>query len=369
MKFGIKDSILNLETNSYAKEHNLPENLSSYIDCSNGINPFGVSKEVEKSFNCIPLELINKYPKQSSELKKSIKEYWSNINHIDENQILLGAGSIELIYKINKLFIDSNSKVLGYSPQFSDFIDDIKSNGGTYESYLMNIENNYKFDSDKYLDMMNKDYKLFYIDNPNNPTGQVIDINYIDAIVKKAKHLGLPVIIDEAYGDFISKSNSAITLLNTYDNLIVMRTFSKGLGLAGIRAGYLITSNAIAEQYCKISNPFEVTGIARFLATAAMRDREFVLNCKKEIIDIKKRFIDSLNNLVVLETNLSVPIMTLMHPNKNVDLEDLLLKHHIISVSGRGFYGLGKNFVRIMINPEIDVLISTFGLIDSNISY
>lgn len=367
MEFGLRDNILKLEKSSYAKEQHLPMDLSGFIDCSNGINPLGVSKEVEKCLASIPLEIINTYPKSSFDLKEAIVGYWSEISQINNNQVILGDGSIELIYKINKIFIDNESKVLGYSPQFSDYIDDVETYGGTYECYLLSIDNNFKFITEQYISKMNLDYKLFYIDNPNNPTGQVIDILSIEEIVKKAKSLNLPVIIDEAYGDFIDKKNSAISLINKFDNLIVIRTFSKGLGLAGVRAGYVITSKQIANHYSKVSNPYEMNSIARYLALAAMKDKEFMAYCNNLLRVYKQKFIDSLKKLKVLETNLSVPIMTIMHPDKNVDLESLLLKHNVLSISGQGFIGLGKNSVRIMITRDIDSLISAFNKVENEI--
>lgn len=367
MEFGLRDNILKLEKSSYAKEQHLPMDLTGYIDCSNGINPFGVSKEVEKCLTCITLEKINTYPKSSFDLKHAIAEYWSEISKINDNQIILGDGSIELIYKINKLFIDNSSKILGYSPQFSDYIDDVKTSGGIYECYLMELDNNFEFITDQFLNKMNKNYKLFYIDNPNNPTGQVIDISSIKKIVEKANNLNLPVIIDEAYGDFIDKENSAISLVNEFDNLIVIRTFSKGLGLAGIRAGYVVTSKLFAEHFSKVSNPYEMNSIARYLAIAAMKDKEFMAYCNSRLSIYKQKFIDSLKKLKVLKTNLAVPIMTIMHPDKNVDLESLLLKHHVLSISGQGFIGLEKNAVRIMITQDIDTLISVFNKVENEI--
>src|SRR5665648_67481 len=367
MEFGLRDDILKLEKTSYAKEQHLPDDLSGYIDCSNGINPFGVCKEVEKCLSCIPLEKINTYPKSSFDLKEAIVEYWSEISEINNNQIILGDGSIELIYKINKLFVDNSSKVLGYSPQFSDYIDDVKTSGGIYEYYLMGMDDNFEFITEQFLNKMNKDYKLFYIDNPNNPTGQVIDIISLKNIVEKAYNLNLPVVIDEAYGDFIAKENSAISLVNEFDNLIVIRTFSKGLGLAGIRAGYLVTSKHFAEHFTKVSNPYEMNSIARYLAIAAMRDKEFIVHCNSRLRIYKQKFMDSLKKLKVIKTNLSVPIMIIMHPDKNVDLESLLLKHHVLSISGQGFIGLEKNAVRIMLTRDIDSLISAFNKVENEI--
>lgn len=367
MVYGLKDNILNLDTSSYAKEHELPEDLSKYIDCSNGINPFGFSKEVEKALTSIPFEIINTYPKSSLDLKEAIVQYWNEVCHIDPNEIILGDGSIQLLYKTNKLFIDDASKALGYSPQFPDYIDDVKTSGGIYDYCLLKMDENFKFNLEDYLNKMNKGYKLFYIDNPNNPTGQVIDITSIEEIVQKAEGLNRPVILDEAYGDFISKKDSAISLLNKYDNLIVIRTFSKGLGLAGIRAGYLVTSKEFAKHFSKISNPFEINNIARYLAIAALKDENFMASSGSQLRSYKQQFMDSLKKLKVLETDASVPIMTLMHPDPNVDLESLLFKHHILSIPGQSFIGLGKNSVRIMITKDIDTLISAFHRVENEI--
>lgn len=367
MEYGIKVDILNLEKSSYAKEVILPKDESEYIDCSNGINPLGVSKGVIECLKDITPHMVNAYSKSSIDVREAIVDYWSDICSINENQIVLGDGSIEIIYKVNKLFIDNNSKVLGYCPQFSDYIDDIKSYGCQYECNYMDIDNNYKFVPKDYIDMMNDDYKMFYIDNPNNPTGQLIDISSIRDIVQKAKDLNRPIIIDEAYGDFIDNIHSAICLINEFDNLIVLRTFSKGLGLAGVRAGYMVASKAITENYLKITNPFEMNNIARHLCIAAMKDEDFMRDCSYKLAIYKNKFMDSLKKLLVLETESAVPIITLMHPDMDVDLEALLFKYDVLSISGEGFRGLGKNFVRLMIIEDIDSLIDVFKRIELEI--
>ncbi len=361
--------ITNLDKSSYAQEKSTPLDTRGFMDCSNGINPFGMSQQVHNAFLEFDIAELNTYPKPAISLKRVIKEYWDDVSEVDERQIILGDGSIELIYKINKLFIDDSSSVMGYSPQFSDFVDDVKANGGRYESYILNGSNNFKMNPEVFIDMMSNDHSLFYIDNPNNPTGQVIHIDDLERIVKHASELGRPIVIDEAYGDFISKSNSAITLMNKYENLIVIRSLSKGLGLAGLRAGYMVTSKEVSHQYNKVSNPYEMNSIARHIAEAALKDCQFMKDCSKKIIALKKRFTESLEELVVVQTDKSVPIMTLMHPDKSVDLEKLLMKHEIISVSCRGFVGLGQNFVRLMIHADVDDLIDRFRRIENEVKY
>lgn len=367
MNYGIKPSILNLYKNSYANENTLSVNSYACIDCSSGINPFGFSEEVKKSLANLSPELIHTYPESNSSLKEAIVNYWNDVIHLQHNHILLEHGSIDMIYKINKLFLDPKSKVLGYSPQFTDYIDDIQSYGGIYDYQLMTMENNYKFMPNLFLEKMNKQYKLIYLDNPNNPTGQIIPLSSIEEIVKKAHQLEICVIIDEAYGDFMDQSNSAISLLNHYGNLFVLRTFSKGLGLAGIRAGYLLTSEPLADYYSKISNPYSMNGIARYLSVSALKDSTFVDDCRQKIRFAKSQFMHALHKLIVLETDLDVPIMTIKHPDHQIDFEEMLRNYNILAISGKGFIGLNKSFVRLRISSSIDSLIKIFAEIESTL--
>ena len=88
---------------------------------------------------------------------------------------------------------------------------------------------------------------VIYLDNPNNPTGKIIPLEEIEEVVKKAAELDIAVIVDEVYGDFMSKENSSISLINQYDNLLIVRSFSKGFGLAGLRIGYVILPKSFAR--------------------------------------------------------------------------------------------------------------------------
>jgi len=367
LEYGLRESILKLHKSSYAKENNVIEELSHFTDCSSGINPYGFSNEVKKALENCPLEIINLYPESGVRLKEAIAEYWRDYADLKNDNILFGSGSIDIIYKINKLFMDSSSKVLGYSPQFSDYIDDIKSYDGIYDYYLMSAEDNHKFNLKLFLARMNKKYKLIYIDNPNNPTGQVIPIASIEEIIRKAQSLGICVVIDEAYGDFMDNCNSAISLINRYDNIFILRTFSKGFGLAGIRGGYLITSDLLANHFSKVSNPYSMNGVAEHLAVAALKDTQFISDSMKKVREAKIRLIDSLHKFQVSETDMNVPIMTIKHPDSEVNLEELLRSKNILSVSGEGFIGLDESYVRLRIHPDIESVINAFEEIEKSI--
>lgn len=356
VKERLRKCIYNLKAESYAVDH-YGADLTDFLDCSNGINPFGVSDTVKKCLIQIPAELVNQYPQSSLELKNAIIDHWSQILPLEDSQIELGDGSIELIYKINKLFIADSDSVLGYYPQFPDYIKDVQTCGGCYEGHHLDPESNYGFSADCFLELMSERHSLFYLDNPNNPTGQVIELKDIERLVAKARDLNSPIVIDEAYGDFIGKDRSAVALLGTYDNLIVIRTFSKGLGLAGLRAGYIVTSEEIAGYFKRISNPYELNGVSRMLCMAALKDEDFMKDSIAKVKINKERLMGAVKVLNILETDPCVPILTVMHPDEEVDLEILLMDQKIMSVSGRSFIGLGENAVRLMINADVDRLI------------
>lgn len=363
----IRKSISTLEIGSYAKDYG-EQDLKDYLDCSNGINPFGIPERVRKDIQNISAEMVNQYPHSSNSIKRAITDYWKGHAHIEQDQILLGDGSIELIYKINKLFIEPGSQVLGFSPQFPDFINDVLTSGGEYHELILGQEQYCTFFAEDYLDRMEDKISLYYIDNPNNPTGQVIELPQIEAIVQKAKELGTPVIIDEAYGDFISRERSAVNLLDDYDNLTVLRSFSKGMGLAGLRAGYILTSIEIAGYYKRISNPYEMNAVSRYLCQSALEDTLFIQSSVEKIRVNKKRVMEHLQTLIPLTSDPDVPILTLIHPDTAVDLQELFLNEKILTVSGKSFRGLGKNAVRLMINADIERLIQGLASVEMKIS-
>ena len=152
-------------------------------------------------------------------------------------------------------------------------------------------------------------------------------------------------------------SNSAISLVKEYDNLMVARSFSKGFGLAGLRVGYLISSAPLSRIYSNISPIFTISTVGQYAAIQAMRDKDFIIESRRKISEVKQKIIESIKKITVLETDSHVPIMTIMHPDKNADLYKIFKMHHVLTESGEDFAGLGKNFVRMRVPSEADKII------------
>ena len=190
-------------------------NISSKIDCSLGTNPFLDDNMIQKYVKYAS-SLSNQYAVNGYDnLKNVLINFYSNIlsKNIGKNNISFGSGTMGIIRNLCEFLIEQNTKVLGIAPQFTRFISEVELKKGIYEYYKLDKKYNYRFVVDDFLKMIDKQYSLIYIDNPNNPTGQVIDIQDIEKIAKKANEYGIIVIIDEAYGDYMQMKNSSISLV------------------------------------------------------------------------------------------------------------------------------------------------------------
>lgn len=364
MKLKIRDELTQLEKNSYASaELVIPENC---IDCGEGCNPYGYPKEILDTFKNFDTDKIFPYP-HSMATTDAIIDYWKNECNLERENILLADGSISALYLINNIFNIKGAKVLGFAPQFADFSANIRLLGMDYKPFYANAENNFKMNIEDLIDTVDETYSLVYIDNPNNPTGQIFGCDMIKKLLDKCAELGVCVIIDEAYGDFMKKSNSSVQFLEDYENLIVVRTFSKGFGLAGLRAGYILASKMIISYMNKLSNPYQIGELTRELAASALKVGNNLDATMDEFSDAKSQIQKIIgNNLNMAETGMSVSICTLYHKDSNIDLQSEFLKYGVLTVPGAEFDGLDKSFVRVRMpkKSELPSLLDAIAKID-----
>ncbi|HGM3505618.1 TPA: histidinol-phosphate transaminase [Clostridioides difficile] len=365
MKLKINKAIEMQLKKSYAIESGHSEDVFE-IDCGEGINTVSYSNKAVEAFNALEFDMIRGYP-HSIALKDNIVDYWKDFIKLDTDRICLADGSIHVIYLLNRLFIEKGDKVLGYSPQFSEYETDIKMHGAIYDYVLLKKEDNFKFNEREFIKKINSEYKVIYIDNPNNPTGQIIPLSSIENIVKEAAKYDIAVMVDEAYGEYMPKENSAVKLLNNYDNVIALKTFSKGFGLAGLRAGYAVLPEQLVSPIKKISTPYEVSEISRSIAANLLDDVQFIEELKEKTKYIKNQLLVPWKNLNIAETSDTVSIMTVEHKNKDIDLQQEFAKLKIRVISGSDFTGLDKNFIRFRMpeEKELPEVIKAFQIIDN----
>ena len=381
MGLKIRKELLDQEKISYAMDHiELPE---GGIDCSEGCNPYGFPPECRDVIKKFDPARLGPYP-HSSALYDAIGEYWKDQINVERENILLTDGSMSALYIVNNIFDTHNTVVLGVSPQFTDYYMHAGMIGIKYAPYQLDKTNNYRFDTDDFIAMHytvdeseglpeNTDisYNFIYIDNPNNPTGQCIDISDIERIVAEAAKFDITVIIDEAYGDFMPKDNSAVKLFAKYRNLVVVRTLSKGFGLAGLRVGYIIAHKDMIAYMNKMVNPYMVGELSREIAAEALAHRDFVEASMDTFVVMKRQLREALGcsdecpqgragRLHMAETLDTSSLVMLYHEDPDIDLKEEFWKRGVLVIDGNDFKGLGSDSarVRLPVADEFPVLLA-----------
>ena len=332
------------EVKDYASH--TPEVGPEVLDCSQGVNPYGpTAAALEAIKNFDPIKVAN-YP-HSHAAVDGIINYWKNQVELSAGEIMLVDGSVGGLYTINGLFAIPGAEVIGFMPSFTDMIVNVELQGMKYIGIPPADYSTYSQDVDALLAAINEKTSMVYIDNPNNPTGQLMPKADIIRILEKAKQFDVCVLVDEAYGDFVSKDDSAISELHNFDNLIVLRTFSKGLGLAWLRAGYIIASKQVIELLGRGSNPYTVSEVAREAIGGALSDDSYALSHAEDFASIKQAMRAVCGNaLSMMTTDDRVPICTLRHRD-DVDLQALLIEAGVLAVSGADFDCMDGRCVRV----------------------
>lgn len=338
----IKPSVIANRKMTYARENK----LHIRIDCSDGINDLLLPE-------CCSKADLAEYPQENTLLDELVV-YWKQAAEIRKDMLLLGNGSQQLLYLVNKLLIEKGTDVLGYAPQYSSYGSDVVFCGGAYQA--CSTGENYRFEAVRLLEQMKSTDAVIYIDNPNNPTGQCIALEQIEYIVKEAAKDHICVLVDEAYGEYMPLENSAVTLIKEYDNIIVLRTFSKGFGLAGLRLGYLASNPEIIREMKKLTTPYDGNILARRMGVRVLKEKNFLPNLRKTVRGIKLPILyTSFAHLKIACTDVHVPILLFSHVDPDFELAEALAEKGLGTVSGRNFYHLGPNAVRMRIPTRGDL--------------
>ena len=346
-KYPVKQSILETVSKNYAKMETPDRPV---LDCTLGVNPYGLPKRVREALAEMDPGYIVNYPHEEAVIDGIIEKF-GNTAELTREQILLSCGSFDALCKINKAFLSPNSGVMGVAPRFSAYVDDVHQIGAIHRNYVLTPVNGYRFETEEFLRCYHfyQDCPLVCIENPHNPTGQIIPLAEIEVIAVQAEKNGAVLLVDEAYGEYMPESNSAVNLVSRLKNVAVCRSFSKGYGMAGLRIGYLVTHRDLADVLRDLFIPYDCNGAARYMAHVMLEQKDFCNALRRRTAQDKENILRRLTRLCTAVTAAGTPIMLLYHEDPEVDLYGALLKEGLLTVSGLGFDALGKNAVRMMV--------------------
>lgn len=239
-------------------------------------NPYGCSEKVKQVL--ANYRYYHLYPDPAQrELRKALAEYVG----VGSEHIVVGSGSDELIDLILRLFLEPGDKVINCSPTFGMYSFSTRVCGGTVIEVPR--KEDFSIDVPAVKKAMNNRTKVIFIASPNNPSGNITEEKDIRELLEN----NVIVVVDEAYFEF--SGVTVANLVTQYANLIVLRTFSKWAGLAGLRVGYGIFPLEIAKYLMKIKQPYNVNCAAQVAALTSLRDIDYLRSTVRAIVAERDR--------------------------------------------------------------------------------
>jgi len=307
-------------------------------------NPFDLNINFEITGLPSGATSLNRYPDADCQSirNKLLKKYRLDDKKYDA---IIGNGSDELIQLICLAFLRAENIVLCPAPSFSMYKKISQVIGLRYEE--VPLRNNFSLDIKLMLEKI-KDLNpaIIFLAYPNNPTGNLWSKEDIEAIIKQSNGV---VVVDEAYGAF--SRESFISKIDEFENLIIMKTFSK-VGLAGIRLGYLFSNKYIIKQINKLRLPFNINSISQKISEISI-DSSYLEDQIEEIILLRSSLILELRDIKkiqVYDSKTNFILFKILEGSANEVFESLLSDNILIKNMSK-MPGL-KNFLRVTIGSK-----------------
>ena len=241
-------------------------------------NSLGTTAEEFKSLG------LNRYPDpHQNDLKEAVGKYFS----LPGENLFFGVGSDEIIDLLIRVFCDpGKDKVMILDPTYGMY--KVACDINNVDIISVNLNSQFQIDFNEVRKYYNSEVKVIFLCSPNNPTGNIINKKDILELCSEFNSI---IIVDEAYIDF-AQDNSLIYDVENYPNLVVMRTFSKAWGLAGVRLGFCVANVEVINYLFKIKTPYNVNTLTRYAVLKSLknynRKDEFVQKLRLERERVKK---------------------------------------------------------------------------------
>ncbi len=312
-------------------------------------NPYGPSPKVSSALG--DYENYNYYPDPG---QRNLRRVLSGYLNVEPEKIVAGNGSDELIDLLLRMYVGIGDNVIIPTPTFGMYSFSAGICGG--EAISVERDENYEIDLTAMKAAITPKSKIIFLTSPNNPTGNIVPEYQTRALLDT----GLLVVMDEAYFEFCG--DTAIPLLTEYQNLVVLRTFSKWAGLAGLRIGVGSMDSSLAATMMAMKPPYNVNLAAEVALTTSLEDTPGLLERVAEIVAERERMMQQL---------LDVPNLTPWPSRANFilcEVPDGRGQEIFDGLCSRGIFlrywssGRLKNFIRTSIGlpHETDAVVDAF---------
>lgn len=252
--------IMRSTTRDFVKYYN--PKLHGELRLDTNTNVLGSNPAAEKYLREHSWDL-NGYPNTYSD---GLRQALADLYGLEADNIIAGNGSDEMLDVIFKTFMDMGDNSVVPVPSYTLYDYFVKLNGG--KALEVDLTEDFQLDVDA---MVKQDAKIAIMPSPNNPTGNCFRTKDVEEILSRFNGI---VVVDEAYAEY--SDNPFISRAEEFDNLVVLRTFSKAYAMAALRVGYAVANKKLADMMICVKIPYSLNMVSEGAAIAAVKDQEFV---------------------------------------------------------------------------------------------
>lgn len=313
------------------------------VDFSVNVNPLTIPESVREALYRA-VDLCGRYPDMKAEkLKREVGKMLT----APEEYLLFGNGASELFLAAAHGL--KAKKTVIPVPSFYGYEYAASAAGGEIVYYEMKQEENFCL-SREVETVLTEDVDVFFLANPNNPTGNLLEKERLRALLQYCKDRGIYVILDECFIEFCGESFSMVSEVEDYDNLIIIGAFTKIFSIPGVRLGYLICKNPwLLEKIAAQLPEWNVSSFAQEAGCACAREREFIRRTKI-YVEGERRFLEEGLREKGFQLFPARANFILLYSEET--LYEKLLAKGILIRDCRNFRGLGRGFYRIAVKSR-----------------
>jgi histidinol-phosphate aminotransferase len=261
------------------------------IKLASNENPLGPSPKALEAMKAVMAE-SHRYPDGGTH---QLREKLARKHDVPPEQILVGLGSSEIIDLAARVLLGRGKTGITSEGSYAPFSVAIRASGAE----LMRVPmRDFAFDLKAMAKAVTPETRVVYLANPNNPTGTAFGASELEEFLWSIPGDVL-VVLDEAYVHYADRADmpQSVEIFHKHNNLLIMRTFSKVYGLAGLRVGYGIAQPAVVAAMDRLRTPFNVASVSQAAALAALDDVEYVQRCIASNARERKRLLEELAKL------------------------------------------------------------------------
>jgi threonine-phosphate decarboxylase len=337
----------------FSRKHNVP--VEKVLDFSAPINFLGASPKAVEAVR-EHAGLIRFYPDPNPlELKTEVAKY---VGHgVGVENVILGNGSIELIYMLTEVF-PAGFKAVIPVPSFTEYEKAALRVHG--EVIYVKLREDFALDVESIKKAVTGDTRIIYICNPHSPSGKLYGRDTVLELVEFCQNRNITVSVDENYIEFTNKTDETTLAghVKKYENLFVIRSVTKFYGMPGVRFGYGLAAESVIDTLETVRQPWSINSLAGVATLAAFKDSEFIENTRRFVATERSHFAKMMNDVVGLRVFPSETNFLLVKIQKkkltSTKLKEEMAEKGILIRDCSTFVGLDDTYFRVTVRSTKD---------------